>query len=212
MLWLLSFILSGVISPLISSSILCTYRPGEFLFQYSFCLFMLVMGFSRQEHWNGLPFPSPVDPILSDLSTMTRPSWVAPHGMAWFHWVRQGCGPGIRLAGCLWLWFQCLCSLSAYGFLLPWMWGISSRLLQQRAHKEIPHILYEHIRKCIYIYIYKGRILDVEHMLALKNQNDFTWFNSHNSAGISVESNWAWDYWVYPSFLREVLFFSLFPF
>ena len=80
----------------------------------SFCLFMLVMGFSRQEHWSGLPFPSPVDHVLSDLSTMTCPSWVAPHGMAWFHWVRQGCGPVIRLAGCLWLWFQCLCSLSAY--------------------------------------------------------------------------------------------------
>ena len=48
----------------------------------SFCLFILFMGFSRQEHWNGLPFPSPVDHILSDLSTMTHPSWVAPHGMA----------------------------------------------------------------------------------------------------------------------------------
>ena len=34
-----------------------------------------------QEYWNGLPFPSPVDHILSDLSTMTRPSWVAPQ--AW---------------------------------------------------------------------------------------------------------------------------------
>ena len=31
---------------------------------------------------SGLPFPSPVDLILSDLSTMTRRSWVAPHGMA----------------------------------------------------------------------------------------------------------------------------------
>ena len=31
---------------------------------------------------SGLPFPSPVDHILSDLSTMTRPSWVAPQGMA----------------------------------------------------------------------------------------------------------------------------------
>ena len=48
----------------------------------SFCLFILFMGFSRQEYWNGLPFPSPVDHILSDLSTMTRPSWVAPHSMA----------------------------------------------------------------------------------------------------------------------------------
>ena len=39
------------------------------------------MGFSRQEYCSGLPFPSPVDHILSDLSTMTRPSWVAPR--AW---------------------------------------------------------------------------------------------------------------------------------
>ena len=47
-----------------------------------FCLFILSMGFSRQEYWSGLPFPYPVDHILSDLSTMTRPSWMALHGMA----------------------------------------------------------------------------------------------------------------------------------
>ena len=39
----------------------------------SFCLFILFMGFSRQEYWSGLPCPSPVDHILSDLSTMTCP-------------------------------------------------------------------------------------------------------------------------------------------
>ena len=33
LLWLHPFILSGVISPLISSSILGTYQPGEFIFQ-----------------------------------------------------------------------------------------------------------------------------------------------------------------------------------
>ena len=33
LLWLHPFILSGLISPLISSSILDTYRPGEFIFQ-----------------------------------------------------------------------------------------------------------------------------------------------------------------------------------
>ena len=33
LLWLHLFILSGVISPLISSSISGTYQPGEFLFQ-----------------------------------------------------------------------------------------------------------------------------------------------------------------------------------
>ena len=48
----------------------------------SFCLFMLFIGFSKQEYWSGLPFPSPVDHILSDLSTMTCPSWVGPHCMA----------------------------------------------------------------------------------------------------------------------------------
>ena len=38
----------------------------------SFCLFILFMGFSKQEYWSGLPFPSPVDHILSELSAMTR--------------------------------------------------------------------------------------------------------------------------------------------
>ena len=66
--------------------------PGSSPFSFlSFCLFILFMGFSRQEYWRGLPFPSPVDHILSDLSTMTLLSWVAPYGMAQFHWVRQGC-------------------------------------------------------------------------------------------------------------------------
>ena len=48
----------------------------------SFCLFILFMGFSRQEYWSGLPFPSPVDHVLSEFSTMTCPSWVALHGVA----------------------------------------------------------------------------------------------------------------------------------
>ena len=48
----------------------------------SLCLFILFMGFSRQEYWSGLPFPYPVDHILSELSTMTHPFWVARHGMA----------------------------------------------------------------------------------------------------------------------------------
>ena len=38
----------------------------------SFCLFILFMGFSRQEYWSGLPFPSPVDHILSELSTISQ--------------------------------------------------------------------------------------------------------------------------------------------
>ena len=48
----------------------------------SFCLFMLFMGFPRQGYWSGLPVPSPVDHVLSELSTMTCPSCVTLHGMA----------------------------------------------------------------------------------------------------------------------------------
>jgi len=86
LLWLYPFILSGVISPLISSSILGTYRPGEFLFQYPIILpFHTVHGVLKAKIQSGLPFPSPVDHILSDLSTMTRPSWVAPQ--AWLSFI-----------------------------------------------------------------------------------------------------------------------------
>ena len=48
----------------------------------SFCLFILFMGFSRQEYWSGLPFPSPVAHIVSDLSTMPTRLGLAPQGMA----------------------------------------------------------------------------------------------------------------------------------
>ena len=49
----------------------------------SFCLFIWFMGFSRQEYWSCLPFPTPVGHILLELFTMTRPSWVALHSMAY---------------------------------------------------------------------------------------------------------------------------------
>ena len=39
------------------------------------------MRFSRQVYWGGLPFPSPLDHILSELSAMTYPS-IALHDMA----------------------------------------------------------------------------------------------------------------------------------
>ena len=39
------------------------------------CLFILLMGFSQQEYWSGLPFPLTVDHILSELSTMTCLGW-----------------------------------------------------------------------------------------------------------------------------------------
>ena len=43
----------------------------------------LSKGFFRQEYWSGLPFPLPEDYVLSELSTMTCPSWVALHSMSY---------------------------------------------------------------------------------------------------------------------------------
>ena len=105
----------------------------------SFCLFLLFMGFSRQEYWSGLPFPSPVDHILSDLSTMTRPSWVALQ--AWLGFIeldkavflvrldwRVFCENGYSVSS---LWCPLATPTILLGFLLPWVWGISSWVLQQ---------------------------------------------------------------------------------
>ena len=90
--------------------------PGSSPFSFlSFCLFILFMGFSRQEYWNGLPFPSPVHDVLSELSTMTHLSWVALHGMALsFIELDKAVVHVIRLASCLWLWFQSVCPLMPF--------------------------------------------------------------------------------------------------
>ena len=73
----------------------------------SFCLFILFMGFSRQERWSGLPFPSPVDHILSELSIVTHLSWVALHSMAHsFTELEKAVMQVIRLVSFLWLWFS----------------------------------------------------------------------------------------------------------
>jgi len=99
------------------------------------------MGFSRQEYWSGLPFPSPVDHILSDLSTMTHLSWVAPQ--AWLSFIELGkavvlvwldwlvfCDYGFSVPA---LWCPLATPTVLLEFLLPWMWGISSQLLQRSA-------------------------------------------------------------------------------
>ena len=73
----------------------------------SFCLVIQFMGFSMQEYWSGLPFPSPVDHVLSELSTMTRPSWVALHGMAHsFIDLDKAVVHVIILVSFLWYWVQ----------------------------------------------------------------------------------------------------------
>ena len=105
----------------------------------SFCLFVLFMGFSRQEYWSGLPFPSPVDNILSDTSTMTRPSWVAPQTrlsfieldkaviLVWLDWL-VFCEYGFSVSA---LWCLLATPTILLGFLLPCAWGTSLWLLQQ---------------------------------------------------------------------------------
>ena len=97
------------------------------------------MGFSRQEYWSGLPFPSPVDHILSDLSTMTRLSWVAQQAwlgfieldkavvLVWLDWL-VFCDYGFSVSA---LWCLLATPTILLGFLLRWAWDISSQLLQQ---------------------------------------------------------------------------------
>ena len=78
LLWLHPFILPGVFLHWCPVAYWAPTDLGSSSFSIlSFCLFILFMGFSRQEYWSGLPFPSPVDHILTGLSTMTHPSWVA---------------------------------------------------------------------------------------------------------------------------------------
>ena len=115
---------------------------GSFSFSIlSFCLFILFMGFSRQEYWSGLPFPSPMDHILSDLSTM--PACLGLPHRAWLSFIELD--KAVVLVWLVWLVFceygfsvsalWCLLATATVlvGFVLPWMWGISSRLLQQSA-------------------------------------------------------------------------------
>ena len=78
----------------------------SFLF-FFFKPFHTLYGVLRQEHWNVLPFPSPVDHILSELSTTTHPFWVALHGMAHdFIQLDMAVIHVISLISFLWLWFS----------------------------------------------------------------------------------------------------------
>ena len=83
LLWLFLFILSGVFLHSFPVAYWAPINLGSSSSSVlSFCLFTLFIGFSRQEYWSGLSFSSLVDHILPELSTMTRPTWVALQGMA----------------------------------------------------------------------------------------------------------------------------------
>ena len=157
LLWLHPFILSGVISPLISSNISGTYWPEEFIFQCPIFLpFHTVHGVvkARILKWFAIPFssgPYSARPLHHDVHL----GW--PH-TSWLNVIEldKAVVHVIRLASCLWLWFQSVCplmpSLSTYrltwvsltldvGYLfmaasakcsrcsLPWTWGSSSQPL-----------------------------------------------------------------------------------
>ena len=135
--WLHPFILSGVISPLISSSILCTYQPGNFIFQCPIFLpFHTVHGVlkARILKWFAILIssgPHFVRTLHHDLTFLGGP---IRHGLVslsetrlwsmWSEWL-VFCDCGFSLST---LW--CLLSAPAIlvGFLLCWIWGISSPL------------------------------------------------------------------------------------
>ena len=102
------FFLSGIISSLFSSSMLGIYWPGEFLFQcHIFLPFHTVHGVLKARILKWFAVPSPVDHILSELSTMTCPSWVALHGTVHsFIELDKAVVHVISLTSFLWLWFS----------------------------------------------------------------------------------------------------------
>ena len=63
------------------SSILDTFHPEGLLFWCQIFLSFHTVH-SQQEYWSELPFPPPVNQVLSELFTMTHPSWVALHCLA----------------------------------------------------------------------------------------------------------------------------------
>ena len=80
LLWLHLFILSGVISPLFSSSILGTYRPGEFIFQRPIFLPFHTVHWvlkARILKWFAIPFssgPHSVRPLHHNLAVLGGPT------------------------------------------------------------------------------------------------------------------------------------------
>ena len=85
LLWLYPFILSGVMSPLISRSILGTYQPGEFIFHCPFfCPYHNVHGVLKARILKrfAIPFssgPHSIRPLHHDPSVLSGPK---KHGLA----------------------------------------------------------------------------------------------------------------------------------
>ena len=117
LLWVHPFILSGVISSLISSSILGTYQPREFIFQCPIFLpFHTIHGVlkARILKWFAIPFssgPHSVGTLHHDLSIM-----LALHSMDHsFIELDKAVVHVIRLVSFLWLWFSVCLPLDGEG-------------------------------------------------------------------------------------------------
>ena len=140
LLWLHLFIISGAISLLFSSSILGIYRPGEFIFQcHMFFTFHNVHRIlkARILKWFVIPFssgPCSVRTLHHDPSVLGGPT---RHGVisltrlwsVWSDWL-VFCDYGFSVSA---LWCPLATPTVLLGFLLPWMWSISSQLLQPSA-------------------------------------------------------------------------------
>ena len=137
LLWLHPFILFGVISPLITSSILGTYRPGKFIFRCPIFLpFHAVHGFLKVRilKWFASLVssgPHSLRPFHHDPPILGGPT---QHGLVslretrlwsmWSDWLVV-CDCGFRLSA---LWCPLSAPIVLLGFCWPWMWGIPSWL------------------------------------------------------------------------------------
>ena len=137
LLWLHPFILSGVLSPLISRSISGTYWPGEFPFQYPVVLpFHTVHGVlkARILKWFAIPFssgPHSVRPLHHVHLGCPHTAWLSfieldKTVVMWSDWL-VFCDYGFSVYA---LWCPLATRTILLGFLLPWTLGISLQLLQ----------------------------------------------------------------------------------
>ena len=149
-------LITGVTSPLICSSILGTYQPGESIFQVSYLFAFLYCSWGSQGKNTEVVCHS-----LFQWSTFCQnsPPWSVHIGWSYTTWLSfiesdKAVVHVIRLDSFLWLWFQSVCppmpSLSAYhlsevsltldmGYFftaapvkhsrcsLAWTWGLSSQ-------------------------------------------------------------------------------------
>ena len=86
---------------------------GSFSFGIlSFYLFLMFMGFSRQEYWSDLPFPSPMDHILS-----SSPPW--PTHLGWPHRAWLSFTELDKAVALVWLHLLLFCE---HGFSVSALW------------------------------------------------------------------------------------------